>query len=153
MKLYMFEHCSLCFRVRMIAALKNVNLREKNVLNDDSETIINLVGRRVIPILAKDDGTPMLDSMDMVAYIDAIGEPLLTRPERPAIAEIEEKNLKISSPLTMPRYPLLGLPEFATVAASDHYSNEERENLQELCRTSREYPKPYFDSHAGLVCT
>jgi glutaredoxin 2 len=25
-------------------------------------------------------------------------------------------------PLTMPRYPLLGLPEFATAAAHDHYN-------------------------------
>ncbi len=26
-----------------------------------------------------------------------------------------------TAPLTMPRYPLLDLPEFATVAARDHY--------------------------------
>ena len=38
MKLFMFEHCSLCFRVRMTAALKRLHLQETVVLDDDSET-------------------------------------------------------------------------------------------------------------------
>ena len=37
MRLYMFEHCSLCFRVRMTAALKGVHLQERVVLDDDSD--------------------------------------------------------------------------------------------------------------------
>ena len=44
MKLYMFEHCSLCFRVRMIAALKRRHLQETVVLDDDTDTMVNLVG-------------------------------------------------------------------------------------------------------------
>ena len=58
MRLYLFEHCSLCFRVRMIAALKHLHLQEMVVLEDDSETMIGLVGKRVVPILVKDDGEP-----------------------------------------------------------------------------------------------
>jgi hypothetical protein len=27
-RLYLFEHCSLCFRVRMVAALKRLHLQE-----------------------------------------------------------------------------------------------------------------------------
>jgi glutaredoxin 2 len=38
MKLYMFEHCSLCFRVRMTAALKQEHLQEVVIV-------------RVLPIL------------------------------------------------------------------------------------------------------
>jgi glutaredoxin 2 len=111
MRLYMFEHCSLCFRVRMTAALKRLHLQETVVLDDDSDTMIGLVGKRVIPILVKDDGQPMLESMDMVAYVDRHGE-------RKVIAK--------TAPLTMPRYPLLGLPEFGTVAALDHYNLRKR---------------------------
>ena len=70
MRLYLFEHCSLCFRVRMTAALKRLHLQETVVLEDDSATMIDLVGKRVIPIMVKDDGVPMLESMDMVAHID-----------------------------------------------------------------------------------
>lgn len=121
MKLLMFEHCSLCFRVRMIAALKDIALEEQVVLDDDSDAMIALVGRRVIPILIKDDGTPMLESMDMVDHVEAMGAPLLTGPERPEIADLCERILAITPYLTMPRYPLLGLPELATIAAHDHY--------------------------------
>ena len=74
MRLYMFEHCSLCFRVRMTAALKRLHLQEIVVLDDDTDTLVGLVGKRVIPILVKDDGRPMLESMDMVKYIDALVE-------------------------------------------------------------------------------
>lgn len=121
MKLYMFEHCSLCFRVRMIAALKRRHLQETVVLDDDTDTMVNLVGRRVIPILVKDDGQPMLESMDMVGHIDGFDTPILTGPERPEIAEWADQVVAKTAPLTMPRYPLLDLPEFGTVAALDHY--------------------------------
>ncbi len=121
MRLYMFEHCSLCFRVRMTAALKRRHLQETVVLDDDTDTMVGLVGRRVIPILVKDDGQPMLESMDMVKYIDTLGEPILVGPERAEIAAWAEQVVPKTGPLTMPRYPLLELPEFGTVAARDHY--------------------------------
>jgi len=126
MRLYMFEHCSLCFRVRMIAALKRLHLQETVVLDDDSETMIGLVGKRVIPILVKDDGRPMLESMDMVGYIDGRGGSLLAGPQRPEVGTLADKIVAKTAPLTMPRYPLLGLPEFATIAALDHYNLRKR---------------------------
>ena len=122
MRLFMFEHCSLCFRVRMMAAFKGQHLHETVVLDDDSPTMVDLVGRRVIPILVKDDGEPMLESMDMVDYIDSQGEPILNGTERQEVAACAQAILDTSPPLTMPRYPLLNLPEFATVAARDHYT-------------------------------
>jgi glutaredoxin 2 len=125
----MFEHCSLCFRVQMIAALKGLHLEEVVVLDDDSETMIALVGKRVIPILVKDDGQPMLESMDMVRHIEGIGEPVLIGPERTEISEWADGFVSKTAPLTMPRYPLLGLPEFATVAALDHYILRKRKVL------------------------
>jgi glutaredoxin 2 len=128
-RLYLFEHCSLCFRVRMIAALNRLHLQETVVLDDDSETMIGLVGKQVIPILVKNDGSPMLESMDMVAYVDGIGERILTGSERNAVRVWAESVLDKLPPLTQPRYPLLGLPEFATVAALDHYHLRKRKTL------------------------
>jgi glutaredoxin 2 len=128
-RLYLFEHCSLCFRVRMIAALKRLHLQETVVLEDDSETMIELVGRRVVPILVKDDGQPMLESMDMVGHVDDLGEPILTGPQRSEIASWADKVTSTLPALTWPRYPLLGLPEFGTVAALDHYHVRKRKAL------------------------
>ena len=126
MKLYMFEHCSLCFRVRMIAALKHMHLQETVVLDDDTDTMVGLVGKRVIPILLKDDGKPMLESMDMVKYIEGLSPPILVGPQHPEIAAWTDQIVAKTAPLTMPRYPLLGLPEFATAAAHDHYIMRKR---------------------------
>jgi glutaredoxin 2 len=144
MRLYMFEHCSLCFRVRMTAALKRLHLQETVVLDDDTDTMVGLVGKRVIPILAKDDGKPMLESMDMVRYVDNVGAPALVGPERPEVAQWAESVVTKTAPLTMPRYPLLGLPEFATVAALDHYHIRKRKSFGdfvELRAKTRTYIK------------
>jgi glutaredoxin 2 len=132
MRLYMFEHCSLCFRVRMTAALKRLHLQETVVLDDDSDTLLGLVGKRQTPILVKDDGNPMLESMDMVRYLDAVGQSILTGPQRPEIAAWAEQAAGKTAPLSWPRYPLLGLPEFATAAALAHYTMRKHKSLGDL---------------------
>jgi glutaredoxin 2 len=132
MRLYLFEHCSICFRVRMAAALKRLHLQETVVLEDDSATMIGLAGKRVVPILVKDDGQAMLESMDMVAYIDALGDPVLTGPQRGEVGTWTDSFVAKALLLTWPRYPLLGLPEFGTVAALDHYIVRKRKTLGDL---------------------
>ena len=140
----MFEHCSLCFRVRMMAALKRLHLQETVVLDDDSDTMIGLVGRRVIPIFVEDGGQAMLESMDMVSHVDSIGESILTGPERREVAAWADRVVAKTGPLTMPRYPLLGLPEFATIAARDHYNLRKSKaygDFVELRANTRHYIK------------
>jgi glutaredoxin 2 len=132
MRLYLFEHCSICFRVRMAAALKRVHLQETIVLEDDGRTMIDLVGKRVIPILVKDDGQAMLESMDMVAYIDGLGAPVLVGPQRSEIEAWASEAAAKMAPLTWPRYPLLGLPEFGTIAAHEHFVVRKRKSLGDL---------------------
>jgi glutaredoxin 2 len=144
-RLYLFEHCSLCFRVRMTAALKRLHLQETVVLDDDSETMIGLVGKRVVPILVKNDGKPMLESMDMVHYVDSLGERVLIGPERPEIGKWAEQVLPKLSPLTWPRYPLLGLPEFATVAALDHYNLRKRKAIGDFVEL-RAHTRQHIDA-------
>jgi glutaredoxin 2 len=129
MRLFLFEHCSVCFRVRIAAALKRLHLQETVVLDDDSATMIALVGKRVIPILVKDDGRPMLESMDMVAHIDMLGDPVLTGPQRGEVSAWADGVTSKTKLLTWPRYSLLGLPEFGTVAALDHYVVRKRKTL------------------------
>jgi glutaredoxin 2 len=116
----------------MAAALKQMHLQETVVLEDDSDTMIRLVGKRRVPILVKDDGTAMLESMDMVAHIDGLGAPVLTGPQRGEVAAWADAVVDKTAPLTWPRYPLLGLPEFATVAALDHYVVRKRKQLGDL---------------------
>ena len=159
MRLYMFEHCFLCFRVRMVAALKRLHLQETVVLDDDSATMIALVGKRVVPILVKDDGQAMTESMNIIAYLDGIGERVFTGPQRDAIGAWAERVVTKTPPLTMPRYPLLGLPEFATVAALDHYNLRKRNamgDFVELRANTRQYISalmPELEELDGLIAS
>ena len=75
MRLYLFEHCSICFRVRMAAALKRLHLQETVVLEDDSDTMTRLVGKRVVPILVKDDGSPCWKAWIWLATSTAVAIP------------------------------------------------------------------------------
>src|SRR5262252_10089113 len=100
MRLYLFEHCSICFRVRMVAALKRLHLQETVVLEDDSKTMIDLVGKRRVPILVKDDGNPMLESMEMVAHIDGTRTPILAGPQRRELAAWASAAADKTAPLT-----------------------------------------------------
>ena len=119
--------------------------------------MIELVGKRVIPILVKDCGQPMLESMDMVAYVDGIGERVLTGPERSEVKAWADKVVSKTAPLTMPRYPLLGLPEFGTIAALDHYNLRKRKvygDFVELRANTRHHINelmPYLEELDGLI--
>jgi glutaredoxin 2 len=84
----------------MIAALKHMHLQETVVLDDDSETMIALAGKRAVPILVKDDGKAMLESMDMVVYLENLGEPVLTGRQRSQVGAWADKVLTKLSPLT-----------------------------------------------------
>lgn len=132
MRLYLFEHCSICFRVRMAAALRHLHLQETVVLEDDTETMVKLAGKRVVPILVKDNGQPMLESMDMVAHIDSLGAPILVGPQRVELAIWASNTADRTAPLTWPRYPLLGLPEFGTISAHDHFIVRKQKRLGDL---------------------
>lgn len=116
----------------MAAALKRLHLQETVLLEDDSQAMIKLAGRRVVPILVRDDGQPMLESMDMVAHIEAIGEPNLIGPQRSELAAWASATADKTAPLTWPRYPLLGLPEFGTIAAHDHFVVRKQKRLGDL---------------------
>ena len=128
----MFEHCYLCFRVRMTAKLTRVRLQEIVVREDDTDMMVALAGKRVVPILVKDDGQSMLESMTMVTYIDRLGMSVLTGVERPEIATWADEIAPQAAPLTQSRYPLLGLPEFASATALEHYHARKRKTLGDL---------------------
>ena len=79
MKLFIYEHCPFCLRTRMIAGLKNLPIQYEIIMEGDEETAVNLVGKKVVPILQKDDGSYLTESLDIVKYLDQFSEPYFTR--------------------------------------------------------------------------
>jgi glutaredoxin 2 len=74
----------------------------------------------------------MLESMNIVAHVDGIGEPILVGPQRSELAAWASATADKTAPLTWPRYPLLGLPEFSTIAAHDHFVVRKQKSLGDL---------------------
>ena len=72
-----------CVRARMIFGLKNLPVELVVLANDDEATPIGLVGKKVVPILVKEDGTAMPESLDIVHYVDEhFGEKILSEQVR-----------------------------------------------------------------------
>ncbi|EPJ9885427.1 glutaredoxin 2, partial [Serratia marcescens] len=88
MKLFIYDHCPFCVKARMIFGLKRLPIRLVTLLNDDETTPFNLIGQKMVPILVKDNGDAMPESLDIVRYVDNLDDkPVLTGRTNPAIAE------------------------------------------------------------------
>ncbi|HDR1174001.1 TPA: GrxB family glutaredoxin [Pasteurella multocida] len=125
MELYVYDHCPYCVRAMMIFGLKNIPFKKHVLLNDDEETPIRLVGKKVVPILVKEDGTAMPESLDIVKYIDAhYGEAILQTAVRPEIEALLAEITSYSNYLLMPRFVKLDLAEFATQSAINYFTKK-----------------------------
>lgn len=129
MKLYYYDHCPYCVKARMIFGLKDVPVTLVPVLNDDVETPTRMVGRKVVPILQKEDGSFMPESMDIVRYIDnKYYTRLLDGQPNEAVGSWLE-NRAYASPLTMPRWVQSDLPEYRTPAARAWFREKKEEAI------------------------
>lgn len=122
MKLYIYDHCPFCVRARMIFGLRNMAVEEVVLANDDEAAPIGMIGAKQVPILQKDDGTYMSESLDIVRYTDGLsGQPPLSENIRPEVQAWLDKTGAYINKLVQPRAVLLGLPEFAAQSAVDYF--------------------------------
>ncbi|MEH0874397.1 glutaredoxin 2 [Pectobacterium cacticida] len=127
MKLFIYEHCPFCVRARMIFGIKNIPFETVVIPEGDAETPISMVGRKVFPILQKEDGSYMAESMDIVHYVDAQAQPQILSGDR------EDERLmdwikNITSDvyhLAIPRFTRADFAEIATPASRQAYIERE----------------------------
>ncbi|MGC7560443.1 GrxB family glutaredoxin [Pasteurella sp. PK-2025] len=130
MKLYVFDHCPYCVRAMMIFGLKNLPVDLEVILNDDEATPVSLVGKKVVPILIKEDGHAMPESLDIVKYVDHYdGKPVLKGQVRPEIEERLSNITSYSNYLLMPRFVKLDVAEFATQSAIDYFTKKKTDYI------------------------
>ena len=99
MKLYYYDHCPFCVRARMIFGLRDVAVEEVVLANDDEATPIGMIGSKQVPILQKEDGSFMGESLDIVRYIDQGRLKEEVRPEVQAwLDKVGEYNNKLVQP-------------------------------------------------------
>ena len=138
-----YDHCPFCVRARMIFGLKNLPVELVVLANDDEATPIGLVGKKVVPILVKEDGTAMPESLDIVHYVDEhFGEKSYLNIVRPEIEAWLKEVGSYYGHLTTARFTQIGLAEFETQSAVD-YSLKRKQNLlgilQKILRKTETY--------------
>ncbi len=146
MKLYIYDHCPFCVRARMILGLRGMAAEEIVLANDDEATPIGMIGAKQVPILQKDDGSYMAESLDIVRYIDGLQSGArLQESVRPEVAAWLERAGAYWNKLVQPRMVLIGLPEFATQSAIDYFVHKKEANIgsfaENLAKTEEYLPQ------------
>ena len=121
MKLYVYDHCPFCTRARMAAALRGVATELVYLPNDDEDTPIRLIGAKQLPILQKEDGSHMGESLDIVRYFYRQDSSTLDEAVRPEIQAWVEAFADWGNRLIMPRDVQLDLPEFAAESSVAYF--------------------------------
>ncbi|TLX55769.1 glutaredoxin [Stutzerimonas nosocomialis] len=130
MKLYYYDHCPFSARVRMALNLKAIEAERVVLPADDEQTLVGLIGKHQIPVLVRDDGTPMADSTDIVRYLDALdGRPTIREPDTPALHRWLEPFVPNLQYLGYPRWTRIGLEEFASPSAYAHFREKKTETI------------------------
>lgn len=142
MKLYYYDHCPFCTRARMIFGFHDVPVETEILANDDEETPNKLIGKKMLPILVKDDGEAMGESLDIVKYVNQLADQPLDEAVRPALQELLDKISQYARYLILPRSPKIDFEEFATQSAVDYYTKKKTEavgDFDEQIARSDEY--------------
>ena len=130
MKLYVYDHCPFCTRARMAAALRGVATELVYLPNDDEDTPIRLIGAKQLPILQKEDGSHMGESLDIVRYFYRQDSSALDEAVRPEIQAWVEAFGDWGYRLIMPRDVQLGLPEFAAESSVAYFKAKKEAFLE-----------------------
>lgn len=158
MKLYVYDHCPYCVRARMVFGLKNLPVEQVMIANDDEATPVGLVGKKVVPILVKEDGTAMPESLDIVRYVDThYGNPIITENIRAEIEEWANNLSKVYNHLLLPRFVKLDLAEFEKQSAIDYFVKKKTESIGDFAQNLAETDKyiatvqPLIDELPDLI--
>lgn len=124
-KLYTYEHCPYCVRVRMILGWKNIKHELIFVAADDMDTPINLIGVKKVPIFEIPGKLkPMGESLDIIQYVDKHlgGPPILKQSSvSPGIQKWIQDTAPVFRRLYHPRYAMAPFAEFAQLGGREFY--------------------------------
>lgn len=127
MKLYIYDHCPYCVRARMIFGLKNLPVQLCILPGDDAATPEAMIGKKMLPVLQKNDGSYLAESMDIVHYVDQLdGRALLTGTVLAEITQWINDTDSYLSRLLLPRMVRAPFAEFISQSARDDFSRKKQ---------------------------
>ena len=132
LKLYIYDHCPFCARVRLILGLKKIDHELIFLANHDEHTPISLIGAKQVPILVLPSGQTMGESMDIVKYLDEhYGDDPMLAPAS-GRQDLQQWISDATQPflqLTHARFHRTPLAEFARIASRDYYRHKKEHHL------------------------
>ena len=141
MVLYVYDHCPYCVKARMIFGLKKQPFQLKILLNDDEKTPKSMIGVKMLPILEYQPGKFMPESMDIISYIDKLGNPTVEADEDFKLKDWLDKNIETIYRLAMPRWIKADLEEFKTPESRNYFENKKTQSIGSFEEELKNSPK------------
>lgn len=133
MKLYIYDHCPYCVKARMIFGVKKVPFELVTLLNDEEKLPIKMIGKKMLPIIEKQQDDFMPESLDIIKFIDELaeyGKPIVESSKaNPGLNRWLQDIRQYHYQLAMPRWPLMGLEEFATELAVQYFTRKKEKSI------------------------
>ncbi|OAN10884.1 glutaredoxin [Photobacterium jeanii] len=130
MKLYIYEHCPFSARVRYVAGMLNLSVDVITIDYDDDTTTTDIIGSKQVPVLVKNNGEALAESLDIIHYFLAQAKSTETHQPSPAVLEWQREAFKPLQKIGYPRWSSMHLAEFATESAKKAWrSKKETEEL------------------------
>lgn len=126
MKLFIYQHCPFCARVAYVANTLKLELEYQVVDYADAQTLVDLTGQKQVPVLQKEDGSVMAESLDIMAYFFAqVGQEVKITAANETL-DFQRESLPLLQKIGYPRWPALGLKEFATSKSIDAWQKKKQ---------------------------
>ncbi len=126
MKLYLFDHCPYCIKAQLVVGIKKMDVELIYLQNDDVDARMEKVGVNLVPILEKEDGSYMAESLDIAAYLNQYDHHRVIGKSTQA-DEITQWLAAVSPyvrPLIYPRWMKIPLPEFQRPSAYEWFTTK-----------------------------
>ncbi|PMN93811.1 glutaredoxin, GrxB family [Vibrio sp. 10N.222.55.F9] len=142
MKLYIYDHCPFCARVSYIAQSLGLNIELVSVDYDDAQTLIDLIGKKMVPVLQKDDGSIMAESLDIIAYFMDLKSNDEQRVPSEQVTVFQTRAFPLTQQIGRPRWWNLDLAEYCSAGAKEAWrASKETEgfNFEELLEKTPQF--------------
>ncbi|OQQ02080.1 glutaredoxin, GrxB family [Vibrio splendidus] len=142
MKLYIYDHCPFCARVSYIAQSLGLNIELVSVDYDDAQTLIDLIGKKMVPVLQKEDGSIMAESLDIIAYFMDLKSSDEQRVPSEQVTAFQTRAFPLTQQIGRPRWWNLDLAEYRSAGAKEAWrASKETEgfNFEELIEKTPQF--------------
>lgn len=104
------------------------------------DTPVRLVGKKVVPILEREDGLHMTESLDIVRYIDKASTPAFSGQVDAKIEAWINNAWPVALQLFIPRFTEADFPELSTPEAREAYRQREEKAFGDLSALTARTP-------------